>query len=947
MRPRKLTMTAFGSYAEPTTVDFDRLNSGLFLITGDTGAGKTTIFDAIVFALYGEPSGQDRQAGMMHCDLVSRSVDTQVVLQFTQNGRDYEVKRVLHFTRKRGTEDEYSGSTMDAVLTEPAEEAGKTRTVKGSTRVNQRITEIIGLDQNQFRQIVMLAQGEFKQFLKADSEKKNEILGKLFDHSVYIRYEELITGACGRLKDERRIREDRIASCMEQTFVLPDRADGDDDGAREEAGESVRDPRWLAENPRLTEDLEALLEEDRRASQASAEERNRCRGVRDALIKKLGEAETRNLLLEELAEKRETLEKLRGQKGDYEDLQVQADLVTELNRKVRPAVRRFHEADQTLQALRRRIAEYTEALDRQKKLREETEARVRADEARKEDGQQKAAEAQKLRTLLPAYDQLKESETDLQSRRERLEKNRTSLDRLQKQAVAQGEKTLRARADYEEQYQRFFDGQSGILAEEIRRKLAAEESAACPVCGSEIRRGQEQNLAHLAQETPTQEAVEQAKEYSEAQDAAYEKLVRQIQNLETTIGKDSQELEIREKEIAVQREGLPFESADEVNRRISGLEQEWAGIEDSIRIHQAEDQKAQKEYNTTRGALETEKEKLPGAELQAARTEGDLQQALAGAGSDTAEEAMRKLAETVGGGDIDPSLTAEDLLDLLDRGPDPERWLTETLQRQQQYRSDLKSARDRIRELEEQTAGWIRADLAELQAELDAAKGREQTAEAMLKERQTLLENHERTLEIVTEQKQKLSETLPAWTILRKLSALASGSSGEGGKLSFDRYVMGATFREIIEKANFRLEILSGGQYQLVHQVQTYRKNAKAGLDIEVLDRNTGQQRESASLSGGESFLVSLALALGLSDVVRSHAGGQALDTLFIDEGFGTLDDDVLDKAMTVLSSLAGDDEHLVGIISHVSRLEESIVQKIRVTGSPRGSSIRILGTEN
>jgi DNA repair exonuclease SbcCD ATPase subunit len=139
---------------------------------------------------------------------------------------------------------------------------------------------------------------------------------------------------------------------------------------------------------------------------------------------------------------------------------------------------------------------------------------------------------------------------------------------------------------------------------------------------------------------------------------------------------------------------------------------------------------------------------------------------------------------------------------------------------------------------------------------------------------------------------------------------------------------------------------MSGGQYQLVHQTEAYRKNAKAGLDIEVLDRNTGMQRESASLSGGESFIVSLALALGLSDVVQSHSGGQSLDTLFIDEGFGTLDDDVLDKAVQVLNSLSEGDHHLVGIISHVSRLEESIAQKIVVRNGTKGSTLKIEGTE-
>ena len=157
---------------------------------------------------------------------------------------------------------------------------------------------------------------------------------------------------------------------------------------------------------------------------------------------------------------------------------------------------------------------------------------------------------------------------------------------------------------------------------------------------------------------------------------------------------------------------------------------------------------------------------------------------------------------------------------------------------------------------------------------------------------------------------------------------------------------MGTPCREIIERANIRLEIMSGGQYELVHRVEAGRKNAKAGLEIEVLDHNTGIRRESATLSGGESFLVSLALALGLSDVVQSHSGGQALDTLFIDEGFGSLDDASLDKAMEVLNSLSDDAHHLVGIISHVGRLEECITQKIVVKNGRTGSSFELSGVE-
>ena len=165
--------------------------------------------------------------------------------------------------------------------------------------------------------------------------------------------------------------------------------------------------------------------------------------------------------------------------------------------------------------------------------------------------------------------------------------------------------------------------------------------------------------------------------------------------------------------------------------------------------------------------------------------------------------------------------------------------------------------------------------------------------------------------------------------------------NSEGGKLSFDRYVMGAVFREILEAANLRMERMSGGRYELIHKLGADRRNAKAGLEIEVLDHNTGLQRGSATLSGGETFFTSLALALGLSDVVQNHAGGKRMDALFIDEGFGTLRDDVLDKALEVLNGLS-EGERLVGIISHVDKLSESIPQKILVKHGEKGSTLRL-----
>ena len=187
-----------------------------------------------------------------------------------------------------------------------------------------------------------------------------------------------------------------------------------------------------------------------------------------------------------------------------------------------------------------------------------------------------------------------------------------------------------------------------------------------------------------------------------------------------------------------------------------------------------------------------------------------------------------------------------------------------------------------------------------------------------------------------------LAATDAAWARLERLGGYAVGLSGQGGKLSFERYVMGAVFRDILEQANRRLDLISGGRYQLVHQSAASHAAAKAGLDIDILDMSTGKRRPSASLSGGEAFYTSLALALGLSDTVQSHAGGVRLEALFIDEGFGSLDEDMLDNALAVLNSLTRGDR-LVGLISHVDKLSASIPQKILVSHGPNGSRLRIV----
>ena len=366
-------------------------------------------------------------------------------------------------------------------------------------------------------------------------------------------------------------------------------------------------------------------------------------------------------------------------------------------------------------------------------------------------------------------------------------------------------------------------------------------------------------------------------------------------------------------------------SVDDLNKEKDKLIGRRDEIIKILNEHDTCKKDAYEKYNIISGSLKNEKDKIPAAERNC-------------------KEAGDKLLSVISGSVFK---TEDEAVSVLDGIDDPETYLKETDKDINSYDNDLSNTQNRISELLEKTKDRKIEDISKLQKDRDDKEKEHTKISVILHKMEVIINNHAAIESSIKEQRGKLDDTENAYQILKKLSQLADDkTNAEGGKISFARFVMGTIFADIIEKANIRLEILSGGQYQLVHRKEGTRKASKAGLDIDVLDRDTGIQRESRSLSGGESFVVSLALALGLSDLVLERSGGMSLDTMFIDEGFGTLDDEILDRALQVLSSLSDDNDHLVGIISHVGRLEECITQRIVVNKTSNGSTIRVMGTE-
>ncbi|MBQ4381921.1 MAG: hypothetical protein II794_04205, partial [Oscillospiraceae bacterium] len=400
---------------------------------------------------------------------------------------------------------------------------------------------------------------------------------------------------------------------------------------------------------------------------------------------------------------------------------------------------------------------------------------------------------------------------------------------------------------------------------------------------------------------------------------ALEALAGEIAQHRSDVSRKETELASLRSEISTRQAALPFPGRRAARDHIDALISQRDSISALISGHENEERAAAEALSKARGQEESLEKALPDRERAEKEAAAALEAALTSSGL-VSRAGLDAALAPLGDGDRESRLKA--------------------LQAEcTEYDHNCKAVSQRISELTEQTRDLTYTDMEALEAQLNEAREGRTQAENAHAHRQSLLTNHEAVLNRALSALSSLARTDCAFRRISALADLAVGTAAQGGKLSFERYVMGSIFRAVLEMANRRLDIMSGGRYSLVHTVNAARSNSVAGLEIEVLDASTGRRRGAASLSGGETFQVSLALALGLSDVVQTRSGGMGLDTIFIDEGFGALDGTALDNAITVLRNLT-ERSRLVGIISHVDKLEESIPQKLRVNKGTQGSTV-------
>ena len=396
MKPIRLEMTAFGSYAEKTVVPFGEFSQGLFLISGKTGTGKTMIFDALTFALYGKASGKEREVSRMHSDRVSPSVDTVVKLVFQQNDREYTVVRTLHFSRKRGTEDEYGEAKQDAELTEPE------GTVKGQEKVTARCTELLGMNVDQFRKIVMLAQGEFREFLNADSDKKNEILGRLFDNSAFKRYQELLYGAKTMLEKQRSENTRELSKLIADGFPED----------RTPAEEKIL---YNPENPDCLSNLEKLVAEDENRLRELGQKKADIQGELEKLNMARGAADGVNRDLDELERQKKHLEELSLKETEIRHLEETVKTVAAVLHTVKPKIDARDKAKSDLENAGVEAERLTAALAESEKKLTEARETVSGDEEALKQAEQLGKDIHGLTGQLGKYQELSDRQAEMKN----------------------------------------------------------------------------------------------------------------------------------------------------------------------------------------------------------------------------------------------------------------------------------------------------------------------------------------------------------------------------------------------------------------------------------------------------------------------------------------------------------------------------------------------------
>lgn len=919
MKPTKLVISAFGPYLNKTEIDFSKLGSdGIYLITGDTGAGKSTIFEALSYALYGETvSGNDRSASMLRNRSAEDDTETYVELDFISNGKNYHIRRSpkyllnkLKKARKVSDQDDtpkhsehgnkFELNCIDEGIIYTNEKEG-----------NEKIYDIVGISKENFKKICMIAQGEFMSVIREKTEKRGEILNSIFGTENYVKLADKLKEYTSDAKSKKESVSNELSAAMKLISCGGQSEYASDTNRWLELGiTTVEDidmvielaEKIIAQDDELNIIMQKLSEDNKKESdevKAKLHTANIVLGYKKQLSEKNKQiSEMQQLLpvLEErqqqtkdnpakASEKESRAEVIRSKISDYDRLDTQ---VAEKNkaekasadgeRKLESENTKKKQLEKEITAAKVRIAE----LDGIEGKRAEEQSEL---------DRQKVT-GKKLRTLQNDYN----SSMELA---ETAEKIRLSYEKAREDYIKQNTLFVRIQTA-------FLDNQAGIISQKL------EEGKPCPVCGSL----HHPNPAKPEHGAPSEEEVKEAKASTEkldklmqSENTKYTESKANAENAYRNVKKNAEEILGEEIDDSVLKETIDS-TLDKYLASAVKLQNDIRSLDLLIT-----------EKNQLSKKVETMQTDIEIANLKITALTGETKEnsAKAKALSENISELTAKLEF--------PSKAAaeKEIGMLLKQAQELKKAYEDSKKALDNHKKTIGEISAAAEVLKNQIAKEEHYDLEALNKKAEELAAGSDNIEKQLRQFAIRLDNNKKAVSVLNAKKDIYKKASDHYKNCKALSDTANGN------IKLATYVQAAYFERVLVRANSRMNKMTDGRYQLVRCEEITDKRKGAGLDINILDNESGKERAVGTLSGGESFMAALALSLGLSDEIQSGSGGIHLDTMFIDEGFGSLDDRSLEKAVQTLKNLSSG-SCLIGIISHVGRLKEMINKRITVT---------------
>lgn len=934
MRPIELKMSAFGPFAGLTTLKLDALGTdGLYLITGDTGAGKTTIFDAIIYALYGEASGNIRTTDMLRSKYANADTATFVELTFVFKDKTYIVRRNPEYLRpsKRG-EGRFTKESAKAQLTMPDKEV-----ITGLVSVNNKIVEIIGLNKNQFSQIAMLPQGEFMRLLLADTKQRIEIFREIFDTEPYLLLQDRIKKDANELYRLVSDYKKSMAQYVADVYC-------DENSEYNQALINIKNDSQMSIKE-ILDIIDKIIAQDK----SCADEYDKAIISIDKGIDQLNSKLTIAIQTERIKDDyKSALTQLNNLTEEYENVysiyKAECEKDSERN-ELSLNIEKSSEKLESYELLEKYKKDYGKKLDKINNITQDIHEDTKSlNECIKQiDNCKKEAEILKNTEL--EIEKLNSKISDIIKKKEGVEYLKDVFERKIK-AVSQADEAkdryMSAFAAYEEANNRylkmekaFFNEQAGIMA------AALEEGQPCPVCGSVTH----PVPAVAGDDAPTEMQLKKYKIYVEDKS-------KECSELSSQSGLLSGQAESMNNMFfgsivnfnTQWKEALDNSSDDETIRvDIIQLLADLGKILDEAMLEKKNADENISKYNNLIKMLSDYDKKVEQFKDKINKSKNEL--AILSTQNENMQKQISQLEKELGNKDI---MQAKKLInDMKLKKVQLDKAYEAAKKQYDEYTINIKTLKNRISDLQKQISHTDKQKTPDIDIPMYEKQLEDMKKERLkLREKKNIVDiriaNNEKVYKSIERVNEKSEKSEKHYSWLRTLSDTVNGSLSGKSRIKLETYVQMSFFDRIIMRANTRFMRLTDGQYELKRSDSKDNYKNQTGLELDIIDHYNGTIRSVKSLSGGEAFEASLSMALGMSDEIQSRSGGIQIDTMFIDEGFGSLDDESLSQAVKVLNSLSSSDR-LIGIISHVSVLKDRIDKQIVVSKSKTGGSSAVI----